>query len=167
MGSIPGWGTWILNAVAAAAKSLQSCPTLCDPINGSPPGSSIHGIFQARELEWGAIASSMNAVGTWPKKKKIIIFGQIGYWCFTELLLRLVRAMFLRLCEPIVAHFTLGPIYYMYGRLFLNIVYPFVLYVLIVSLYLKTGCKVLNWFYFSCCLKKSCWLALSEVLEYL
>ena len=78
------------------------------------------------------------------KKEKIIIFGHIGYWCFTELLLRLIRAMFLRLCEPIVAHFTLGPIYYMYGRVFLNIVYPFVLYVLIVSFYLKTGCKVLN-----------------------
>ena len=43
---------------AAAAKSLQSCPTLCDPIDGSPPGSSIHGIFQARVLEWGAIAFS-------------------------------------------------------------------------------------------------------------
>ena len=43
---------------AAAAKSLQSCPTLCDPIDGSPPGSSVHGIFQARVLEWGAIAFS-------------------------------------------------------------------------------------------------------------
>ena len=42
----------------AAAKSLQLCPTLCDPIDGSPPGSSIHGIFQARVLEWGAIAFS-------------------------------------------------------------------------------------------------------------
>ena len=39
-------------------KSLQSCPTLCDPIVGSPPGSSVHGIFQARVLEWGAIAFS-------------------------------------------------------------------------------------------------------------
>ena len=45
-------------AVAAAAKSLQSCPTLCDPIDGSPPGSSIHGIFKARVLEWVAIAFS-------------------------------------------------------------------------------------------------------------
>ena len=45
-------------AAAAAAKSLQSCPTLCDPIDSSPPGSSIHGIFQARVLEWGAIAFS-------------------------------------------------------------------------------------------------------------
>ena len=42
--------------MAAAAKSLQSCLTLCDPRDGSPPGSSIHGIFQARVLEWGAIA---------------------------------------------------------------------------------------------------------------
>ena len=41
---------------AAAAKSLQSCPTLSDPMDCSPPGSSIHGIFQARVLEWGAIA---------------------------------------------------------------------------------------------------------------
>ena len=42
----------------AAAKSLQSCPTLCDPIDGSPSGSPVHGIFQARVLEWGAIAFS-------------------------------------------------------------------------------------------------------------
>ena len=43
---------------AAAAKSLQSCPTLSDPMDCSPPGSSNHGIFQARVLEWGAIALS-------------------------------------------------------------------------------------------------------------
>ena len=48
-----------LHAVATA-KSLQSCPTLCDPIEGSPPGSSAHGIFQARVLEWGAIVFSRN-----------------------------------------------------------------------------------------------------------
>ena len=40
-------------------KSLQSCPTLCDPIDGSPPGSSVHGIFQARVLEWVAISFSI------------------------------------------------------------------------------------------------------------
>ena len=45
-------------AAAAAAKSLQSCPILCDLIDGSPPGSSAHGILQARTLEWGAIAFS-------------------------------------------------------------------------------------------------------------
>ena len=42
----------------AAAKSLQSCPTLCDPIDSSPPGSPIPGILQARTLEWVAISSS-------------------------------------------------------------------------------------------------------------
>ena len=46
------------SAAAAAAKSLQSYPTLCDRIDGSSPGSSVHGIFQARVLEWGAIAFS-------------------------------------------------------------------------------------------------------------
>ena len=45
-------------SAAAAAKSLQSCPTLCKPIDGSPLGSSAHGIFQARVLEWGATAFS-------------------------------------------------------------------------------------------------------------
>ena len=45
-------------SAAATAKSLQSCLTLCDPIDSSPPGSIIHGIFQARRLEWGAIAFS-------------------------------------------------------------------------------------------------------------
>ena len=43
---------------AAAAKLLQLCPTLCDPIDGSPPGSPIPGIFQARILEWVAISFS-------------------------------------------------------------------------------------------------------------
>ena len=43
---------------AAAAKSLQSCPTLCDPVDGSPPGSAIPGILQARTLEWVAISFS-------------------------------------------------------------------------------------------------------------
>ena len=51
---------YILNfltaAAAAAAKSLQSCPTLCNPIDGSPPGSPVPGILQARTLEWVAIS---------------------------------------------------------------------------------------------------------------
>ena len=42
----------------AAAKSLQSCPTLCDPRDGSPPGSAVPGILQARTLEWVAISFS-------------------------------------------------------------------------------------------------------------
>ena len=45
-------------AAAAAAKSLQSCPTLCDPIDSSPPGSPVPGILQARTLEWVAISFS-------------------------------------------------------------------------------------------------------------
>ena len=49
-------------AAAAAAKSDQSCPTLCDPIDGSPPGSPIPGILQARTLEWGAIAFSFGYI---------------------------------------------------------------------------------------------------------
>ena len=57
LGSIPGLGRSPA-AAAAAAKSLQSCPTLCDPINGSPPGPAVPGILQARTLEWVAISSS-------------------------------------------------------------------------------------------------------------
>ena len=52
---------------AAAAKSLQSCPTLCDPIDGSPPGSPIPGILQARTLEWVAISFS----NEWKGKLKV------------------------------------------------------------------------------------------------
>ena len=56
-------GTLILDyqlksAAAAAAKSGPSCPTLCDPIDGSPPGSAIPGILQAKTLEWVAISFS-------------------------------------------------------------------------------------------------------------
>ena len=50
------WGIWI--QAAAAAKSLQSYLTLCDPIDGSPPGSPVPGILQARTLEWVAISFS-------------------------------------------------------------------------------------------------------------
>ena len=55
-------------AAAAAAKSLQSCPTLCDPIDGSPPGSAVPGILQARTLEWVAI--SFSNAGKWKVKVK-------------------------------------------------------------------------------------------------
>ena len=48
----------LFTVAAAAAKSLQSCPTLCDPIDGSPPGSAVPGILQARTLEWVAISFS-------------------------------------------------------------------------------------------------------------
>ena len=55
-------------AAAAAAKLFQLCPTLCDPIDGSPPGSPIPGILQARTLEWVAI--SFSSVGKWKMKVK-------------------------------------------------------------------------------------------------
>ena len=54
-------------AAATAAKSLQSCPTLCDPKDGSPPGSAIAGILQARTLEWVAISFS----NAWQWKVKV------------------------------------------------------------------------------------------------
>ena len=56
-----------LHCAAAAAKSLQSCPTLCDPIDGSPPGSPVPGILQARTLEWVAISFS----NAWKWKVKV------------------------------------------------------------------------------------------------
>ena len=57
----------ILYVAAAAAKSLQLCPTLCDPIDGSPPGSPVPGILQARTLEWVAISFS----NAWKWKVKV------------------------------------------------------------------------------------------------
>ena len=54
---------------AAAAKSLQSCPTLCDPVDGSPPGSSVPGILQVRILEWVAI--SFSNAWNWKVKVKV------------------------------------------------------------------------------------------------
>ena len=60
--NVPKTQHGFLTHTAAAAMSLQLCPTLCDPIDGSPSGSSVHGLFQARVLEWGAIAfSDLNA----------------------------------------------------------------------------------------------------------
>ena len=58
----PGFISQLLHIVAydlAAAKSLQSCPTLCDPLDGGPPGSPVPGILQARILEWVAISFSL------------------------------------------------------------------------------------------------------------
>ena len=54
---------------AAAAKLLQSCPTLCDPIDGGPPGSPVPGILQARTLEWVAISLFFN---------KVHVHGEVG-----------------------------------------------------------------------------------------
>ena len=61
---------------AAAAKSLQSCPTLCNPIDGSPPGSPIPGILQARTLEWVAISFSK----AWKWKVKVKSLSHVRLW---------------------------------------------------------------------------------------
>ena len=60
-------GAW-LSTAAAAAKSLQSCPTLCNPRDGSPPGSPVPGILQARTLEW--VATSFSNAWKWKVKVK-------------------------------------------------------------------------------------------------
>ena len=62
-------------AAAAAAKSLQSCPTLCDPIDSSPTGSSVPGILQARTLEWVAI--SFSNAWEWKVKGKSLTCAQL------------------------------------------------------------------------------------------
>ena len=64
-------------AAAAAAKSLQSCPTLCDLIDGSPPGSTVPGILQARTMEWVAISFS----NAWKWKVKVKLLSCV--WLFT------------------------------------------------------------------------------------
>ena len=61
---------------AATAKSLQSCPTLCDPIDGSPPGSPVPGILQARTLEWVAI--SFSSAWKWKVKVKSLSHVQLS-----------------------------------------------------------------------------------------
>ena len=58
---------------AAAAKSLQLCPTLCDPRDGSPPGSPVPGILQARTLEWVAISFS----NAWKWKVKVKLLSRV------------------------------------------------------------------------------------------
>ena len=68
--------SWKLSPAAAAAKSLQSCTNLCDPIDGSPPGSPVPGILQARTLEWVAISFS----NAWKWKGKVKLLSRV--WLF-------------------------------------------------------------------------------------
>ena len=72
----------LLLILAAAAKSLQSCPTLCDPLDGSPPGSPLPGILQARTLEWAAI--SLSDVWKWKVKAKLLSCVQLYATPWTE-----------------------------------------------------------------------------------
>ena len=75
---VPGGWYWRAFLPApAAAKSLQSCPTLCDPRDGSPPGSSVPGILQARSLEWVAISFS----NAWKWKVKVKSLSRV--WLFS------------------------------------------------------------------------------------
>ena len=78
---IYGCERWTIKKVAAAAaKSLQSCPTLCDPIDGSPPSSPVPGILQARTLEWVAISFST-------KKVECQRIDAFELWCWRRLLI--------------------------------------------------------------------------------
>ena len=79
----------IIRPAAAAAKSLQSCPTLCDLIDGSPPGSSVPGILQARILEWVAISFSHQAWGL------DIYIWQLFKWFLCSLYSRITFSFFL------------------------------------------------------------------------
>ena len=63
----------MITAAAAAAKSLQSCPSLCNPIDSSPPGSPVPGILQARTLEWVAISFS----NAWKWKVRVKLFNHV------------------------------------------------------------------------------------------
>ena len=64
---------------AAAAKSLQLCPTLCDPIDGSPPGSPVPGILQARTLEWVAIAFP-RLRSSWGSASRRVLVSSFNVW---------------------------------------------------------------------------------------
>ena len=69
---IQSLGFSLTRFAAAAAKSLQSCPTLCNPIDGSPPGSPIPGILQARTLEWGPFPSPLHESEKWKWSRSVV-----------------------------------------------------------------------------------------------
>ena len=83
------WKTDPLPLAAAAAKSIQQCPALCEPIDGSPPGSSVPGILEARTLEWAAISLHL---ATWKTNFSYLIFYLIYKikWLCTNLLFHIV-----------------------------------------------------------------------------
>ena len=67
-------------AATAAAKSFQSCPILCDPIDDSPPGFPVPGILQAKTLEWVAISFSIDLFESYPLKFIILTYGPKTIW---------------------------------------------------------------------------------------
>ena len=87
--------------MSSESEVTQSCPTLCDPVDCSPPGFSIHGILQARTLEWGAIAFSRGS--SWPRDWTwVSCIGGRGFTlCATrEALMNSSVAQSCRLCDP-------------------------------------------------------------------
>jgi len=100
------WEDFLLElcAAAAAAKSLQLCPTLCDPIDGSPPGSPVPGILQARTLEWVAIVSTHTHTHTHTHTYICIIldifkFNSSYYFYWYTSLARRIEGTFFRLAS--------------------------------------------------------------------
>ena len=78
--------------VKTESEVAQSCPTLCDPMDCSLPGSSVHGIFQARVLEWGAIAFSI-------KPARILYFPTVKIY-FLNLIVSVINYMTSRISSP-------------------------------------------------------------------
>ena len=72
--------------VKSESEVAQSCPTLRDPMDGSLPGSSVHGIFQARVLEWGAMAFSDNGILLSHKKMEVVLFA--ATWIHLEIIIQ-------------------------------------------------------------------------------
>ena len=98
-GSKPVYSLWF-PAAAAAAKSFQSCPTLCDSIDGSPPGSPVPGVLQARILEWVAISFSN---GSLEDSKLLLMRNSLFVCLFFPLWLRLCFFV----CFPLWLRFCL------------------------------------------------------------
>ena len=96
------FGRWVHEFYsAAAAKSLQSCPTLCDPIGGSPPGSATPGILQARTLEWVAISFSNK------KSIKLDVEPPILHYLFKTLASNIVILVHFKVLELGLQHMNL------------------------------------------------------------
>ena len=103
----------IVFCTAATAKSLQLCPTLCDPIDGSPRGSPVPGILQARTLEWVAISFS----NAWKWKVKVKLLGRV--WLFTlDALYRKENSLPSQF-EVLMSHFKSlwGPLTYVHTKI--------------------------------------------------
>ena len=97
----------IVPAAAAAAKSLQSSPTLCNPMDFSLPGSSVHGIFQARVLEWVAISFSRGSSPQDRTQVSHIAGGRFTAWATREALK--VKVKVSQLCPTLQAHRLYSP----------------------------------------------------------